>query len=346
MGADYRIRSCPDGLFTDRRRRVRVLDCTIRDGGLCNNWRFDHHLVNMCFQALARAGVDYMEVGYRSTPGCFDTGAVGPWRFCHEAELERVVEPGRIKLSTMVDIGRIAAGDIPPKADTLIDVVRVATYAHQMDEALAIVDHCLQCGYETFLQLMAVSEVAIPDLDTALVRTAGSGVHAVTLVDSFGALYPYHVQYLLRKYLNILGERGIRVGAHFHNNQQQAFANTIAAIDEGVDWVDATIHGIGRGAGNCPLELLLFYLDNPRYDPRPILDLVDEFATLRDDLRWGYHLPYAITGYYNVHPREGIRLMATPDRYKCRAFYESLQGRFAPPDDPAPRRRSRKRADA
>ncbi len=336
MGADYRIRCCPDGLFTDHRRRVKVLDCTIRDGGLCNHWRFDHDLVTMCFRALALAGVDYMEVGYRSAPGCFDADQEGPWRFCEEPELRRVVEPGRIKLSTMVDIGRIGVTDIPPKADTVIDVVRVAAYAHQMDEALAIVEHCLRSGYETFLQIMAVSEVAIPDLDLALERTAGSGVHAVALVDSFGALYPYHVQYLVRKYLNVLGGRGIRVGAHFHNNQQQAFANTIAAIDEGVDWVDATIHGIGRGAGNCPLELLLFYLDNPRYDPRPILDLVDEFATLRDDLRWGYHLPYAITGYCNVHPRDGIRLMSTPDRYKCRAFYESLRGRLAAPGEGTP----------
>ena len=107
----------------------------------------------------------------------------------------------------------------------------------------------------------------------------------VALVDSFGALYPYHVRYLIRKYTNILGE-SIRVGVHFHNNQQQAFANSIAAIDEGVEFVDATIHGMGRGAGNCPLELLLFYLDNPKYDVRPILDLV-RISELKDQLALG-----------------------------------------------------------
>lgn len=339
MGTDYRIRCCPDGLVTDRRRRVKVLDCTIRDGGICNNWVFDHKLVNMCFEALAEARVDYMEVGYRTRPGVFDSAKTGPWRFCEESELEKVVQPGRIKLSTMADIGKVTRGEIPLKRDSVIDVVRVATYIHQMDEALAIVDHCLESGYETFLQLMAVSEVDADALDAALKRVARTGVHAVALVDSYGALYPYHVRYLIRKYTNLLGN-DIRVGAHFHNNQQQAFANTIAAIDEGVDWVDATIHGIGRGAGNCPLELLLFYLDNPKYDARPVLDLVDEFVTLREELRWGYHLPYAITGYYNVHPRSGISLMATDDRYKCRAFYESLAERFAHRDDipPLPRK--------
>jgi 4-hydroxy 2-oxovalerate aldolase len=193
----------------------------------------------------------------------------------------------------------------------------------------------MESGYETFLQVMAISEVETSVLDQVLRRVARSGIPALALVDSYGALYPYHVRFLLRKYQNYLGE-GVRVGAHFHNNQQQAFANTIAAIDEGVDWVDATIHGIGRGAGNCPLELLLFYLDNPRYNVRPVLDLVDEFATLREELRWGYHLPYAITGYYNAHPRSGIALMAREDRYKCRAFYESMIETFASREDLPP----------
>ncbi len=326
MGSDYRINCCPDGLVTDRRRRTKVLDCTIRDGGICNAWQFDHDLVNMVFHALVEANIDYMEVGYRTTPGAFPDA--GPWRFCTEDDLRRVVEPGRIKLTTMVDIGRVTPADIPAKRDTVIDVVRVACYAHQLDEAFRIVDHCVEAGYETFLNLMAVSAVEIEELDQALRRIAHSNAHVLALVDSYGALFPYHVRYMLRKYANYLGE-GKKLAAHFHNNQQQAFANTIAAIDEGADWVDGTIHGIGRGAGNCPLELLLFYLDNPRYNVKPVLDLVDEFATLRESLRWGYHLPYAITGYYNEHPREGIALMSTDDRYKCRAFYEARVGRLA-----------------
>ena len=95
-----------------------------------------------------------------------------------------------------------------------------------------------------------------------------------------------------------------------------------------MDFVDATVHGSARGAGNCPLELLLFYLDNPRYDVKPILELVDEYAGLRDELRFGYHLPYAITGFYNVHPRAGIQRMSRPERYDCRAMYETFSGRF------------------
>ena len=339
MGLDYRVRCCPDGLVTDRRRRIKVLDCTIRDGGISNSWHFEHELVNRVFRALVEANIDIMEVGYRTTAGHekFPRDRVGPWRFCDEEDLVRVVEPGHIPLSAMVDIGRIKLTDIPPKKDTVVDIIRVASYHYQIEEALMFIQHCLENGYTTYYQLMAVSDIEPPKLDYCLRRVARSGVHGMYIVDSYGALYPYHVRYLVQKYKNWLPE-DMMVGVHCHNNQQQAFANTIAAIDAGVDMVDATVHGLGRGAGNCPLELLLFYLDNPNYNASPILDLVDEFASMRDQYRWGYHLPYAITGYYAVHPRDGIALMERPDRYKCRTFYESMMERLAQRDDlPPPR---------
>lgn len=327
MGLDYRVRCCPDGLVTDRRRRIKVLDCTIRDGGICNNWEFSKDWVKRTWTALAASGVDYMEVGYRTSDGQFDPTAVGPWRFCAEDDLRGVVESSPMKVSVMLDAHR-ADVDLIPKADeSLIDVIRIATYAHDMDKALKLLDRALENGHETFINVMAVSTLEPKAVDAFLKQLRGSGVHNVAIVDSFGALFPYHVRYLLHKYQNYLGEE-IKVGVHTHNNQQQAFANSIVAIDEGADFVDATIHGVGRGAGNAPLELLLFYLDNPKYDVRPILDLVDEYATLRDDLRWGYHLPYAITGFFNIHPRTGIERMQRPDRYECRAMYENLSPRL------------------
>ena len=329
MGLDYRVRCAPDGLVTDRRRRIKVLDCTIRDGGICNDWQFGHAHVRKVFEALTASGIDYMEVGYRTKEGVFDATKVGPWRFCKEEDLRQAVAEGPLTLTTMVDVGRVGPEDIPKRSDTLIGGVRIATYAHQMDEALRILDHCLEAGYETFVNVMAVSTLPPDDVDTFLLKLAGSGVHNVAIVDSFGALFPYHVRYLVHKYMNYLGE-DIKVGAHFHNNQQQAFANSITAIDEGVDFVDATIFGMGRGPGNCPLELLLFYLDNPRHDVAPVLDLIEDFAELREELRWGYQLPYAITGYYNLHPRAGIERMGTDARYAVREMYEGFAGRLQP----------------
>ena len=329
MATDYRVSCCPDGLVTDRRRRIKLLDCTIRDGGICNDWQFTHEQVGRVYRALSAASVDYMEIGYWSEEGLYDPTTNGPWRFCREEDLKLAgIVPGAMKLSTMVDCHRIDTKDIPRKADTSIDVVRIATYARHMDKAMRLLEHCLESGYETFINVMAVSALQPEEVDTFLLRLAGSGVQNVALVDSFGAFFPYHVRYLVRKYNNYLGEK-IKVGVHRPNNQPQAFANPIAAIDEGVDFVDATIHGMGRGAGNCPLELLLLYLDNPRYDVRPILDTIEFFSELRQDLRWGYHLPYALTGYYNIHPDTGIQRMSDEEeRHRVREMYETFSHRL------------------
>ena len=323
MGIDYRVRCCPDGLMTDRRRQVKVLDCTIRDGGCCNDWKFDRSLVRDTFQALVAAGIDTMEIGYQTSPGIFSEEDVGPWRFCKEEDLRDVAEDSKMKLSCLLDMGRISKEDLRPAADSLIDVLRIATYGRDVPGAIDICHHAIDLGYEVSCNVMAVSTCTPHEVDVFLEALRQSRVHAVAVVDSFGALYPHHLRYLIRKYKNWL-RPDQKVGVHFHNNQETAFANTIAAIDEGADIVDATILGMGRGAGNCPLELLLMYLDDPQKKVRPVLDLIERYAALRDDLRWGYHPPFAITGWLNTHPRPSIKRMKQSNRYAAMDFYDTL----------------------
>ena len=138
---------------------------------------------------------------------------------------------------------------------------------------------------------------------------------------------PKHIKYLVQKYRDLLGPK-INLGVHCHNNQQQALLNSITAIEEGIDFVDATIHGMGRGAGNCPLELLLLYLDQSKYDVSPILGVVDHFAVLKEELQWGCQLPYAITGHHNLHPRIGIDKMKSKDKYRVRQMHETFSNRL------------------
>ena len=104
----------------------------------------------------------------------------------------------------------------------------------------------------------------------------------------------------------------------------------LAAIDEGADVVDATVYGMGRGAGNVPLELLLMYLDDERHDVRPILGLLDGFQRMKDELKWGYQVPYGITGWLNEHPKTAIARMRA-DTPECLAFYEDLTENLSRP---------------
>ncbi|MDD5634523.1 MAG: nucleoid-structuring protein H-NS, partial [Candidatus Omnitrophica bacterium] len=148
-------------------------------------------------------------------------------------------------------------------------------------------------------------------------------VSAVYIVDSYGSLYSESVHFLVETFKKYLKTK--EVGIHAHNNQQLGFANTIQGIIDGCNYVDGTIYGLGRGAGNCPLELLIGFLKNPKFDIRPILEVITkEFLPLREKMEWGYLIPYAITGMFNAHPRSAIAFRKTDEKDNYRKFYESM----------------------
>jgi 4-hydroxy 2-oxovalerate aldolase len=308
------------------RPQIKVLDCTIRDGGLINQWQFGDDFVKKVFLSLAQAGVDYMEMGYKSSEKYFSRSDNGDWKFCTEDDLKRIIGDidTPMKLSAMADIGRIDDDDIAPKSESVLDMIRVACYAKEVDKAISLAHQCLDKGYETTINLMAVSKVLERDLDEALNDLSKSHVPVVYLVDSFGAMYSEQIHFLAKKYFEALP--GKELGIHTHNNQQLAFANTIEAIIAGINRLDATIYGMGRGAGNCPLELLLSFLKNPKFDIRPIIEVIqDMFIPLKADVEWGYHIPYMVTGILNEHPRSGIKAMAAEKMPNLRQFYEDLR---------------------
>lgn len=307
------------------RPEIKVIDCTVRDGGLMNKWQFSDEFVRHVYNAVAEAGVDYMEIGYLSSSSAFNRDEYGPWRFCFEEDLQRIIGSGekKIKLSAMADIGRIEFEDIPPRSESSLDMIRVACYVHQVDAAIALADHCRNKGYETTINLMAVSTVGPRDLNEALSDLNKSNVPIIYLVDSFGAFYSEDIDTLAKQYIESLP--GKTIGIHCHNNQQLAFANTIAAIINGINYLDATLYGIGRGAGNCPLELLLSFLKNPKFNVRPILECIEQQVfPWAEKIDWGYSVPYMITGVLNQHPRTAIAQMESENKNKVTEFYDSV----------------------
>ncbi len=305
------------------RPEIKVIDCTIRDGGLMNDWKFDKQVVKDTFAGLAKAGVDYVELGYRADKKQYDTKAFGPWRFCDEKDLREVAFESPTKISVMADVGRTDYDSFLPKSDSLISMVRVATYIKDVDKAIHLGQHVKNLGYEVCINIMAVSHALEPDLDEALRQLADTNFECVYVVDSFGYFYSEQVHYLAEKYLNALN--GKQVGIHCHNNQQLAYANTVEAIIKGINYLDASIFGMGRAAGNCPLELLMGFLKNPKFDVRPVLDLIQKhYLELNKELRWGYEIPYAITGILNKHPRAAMAFMKGVHGDTFSEFYDEL----------------------
>ena len=293
------------------RQDIRVVDATIRDGGLCNDFRFDDKFVKDLYEANVKAGVDYMEFGYKASKEIFDEKDFGKWKFCNDADIRKIVGDNKtkLKIAVMADVGRTDfEKDIIPKKDSPIDLIRIATYINTIPAAIEMIEDCAKKGYETTINIMAVSKAKTEDIITALEILGQSPVNAFYIVDSYGALYPEESRKLAELYCSIADKYNKAVGIHAHNNQQLAFANTIEAMTQGASYLDATVDGMGRGAGNCALELLLGFLKNPKYKVTPILKIIEEHThKLKEDgVKWGYDIPYMLTGQFNTHPRPAI----------------------------------------
>ena len=308
------------------REKIKVCDCTIRDGGLINNHDFSDHLVKEVYKAISAAGVDYMEIGYKNSKRLFSEKEFGKWKFCDDDVIKKIIYgvESKTKISVMVDVDRVDIDDVKPCKESPVDMIRVASYVKDIDKAIFLVNHFADKGYETTVNIMAISRALDNELSEALHQLEEeSKAKVVYIVDSFGALYQETTEFLVKKYKSILKTK--EVGIHAHNHQQLAFGNTIEAIIHDANYVDGTIYGIGRAAGNCPLELLIGFLKNPKFDIRPILDVISkEFIPLRNKIEWGYIIPYAITGMFNEHPRSAMALRKTLNKEDYREFYEKL----------------------
>jgi 4-hydroxy 2-oxovalerate aldolase len=310
---------------------LKVLDCTIRDGGLINNHQFSDKLVRAVYETCVAAGIDYMEVGYKASPRQHARGDFGVWKFCDEEVLNRVfsdhdADKSGLKLAIMADAGKCDWREqIVPRHESKLDMIRVAFYAHQVSEAVEMIEHCHELGYETCANLMAISTITDIEIDTVLAEVAKTHAEVMVIVDSFGNLYREQVDRLYAKYSGAMAGTGKEIGMHAHNNLQLAFANTIEAIILGANRVDATMGGLGRGAGNCHMELLLGFLRNPKFKLRPVIALLqDHIEPLKSTVEWGPYVPYNITGQLNLHPRAAIQFRATKEKDDYVKFYDQV----------------------
>ena len=310
------------------RPELKILDCTVRDGGLMNDHLFDDGTVKAIYSACVDAGIDYMEIGYINSRQLFSPTEHGPWKFCREDDIRRIVGENDtpLKLSAMADAEKSDYHeDILPRDQSVLDMIRVAAYIHQIPLALDMIKDAHDKGYETTLNLMAVSTVIERELDEALELLANSEVGTIYIVDSFGAFYSEQIHLLIDKYTSYAKPNGKKVGMHAHNNQQLAFANTIEAIVKGADMLDASMAGLGRGAGNCPMELLVGFLHNPKLRLRPILQCIQQhIEPLRKELMWGFGVPYMLTGLLNQHPRTAMSFNGGADRSDIVKFYDLI----------------------
>ncbi|MBQ0027559.1 MAG: aldolase catalytic domain-containing protein [Lachnospiraceae bacterium] len=293
------------------RESIKVVDATLRDGGLVNDFYFTDEFVKKLYLANIKAGVDYMEFGYKASKELFDVNKFGKWKFCDDEDIRAIVGDNNteLKIAVMADVGRCDyKNDIHNKSESPIDLVRVASYIHTIPQAIDMIEDATNKGYETTVNIMAISQAQENDVKVALDMLGQSPVGCFYIVDSYGSIYPEQMTRICDMYLEAASKYGKKVGIHAHNNQQLAFANTIEAVGCGVDYLDATYSGMGRGAGNCYIESLIGFLHNPKYNIYPVIQFIENYINplKAEGVTWGYDMQYLFTGLLNRHPKSAI----------------------------------------
>ncbi|HBV83612.1 MAG: aldolase catalytic domain-containing protein [Lachnospiraceae bacterium] len=312
----------------DYRSSIKVVDATLRDGGLVNEFYFTDEFVRALYESNVKAGVDYMEMGYKASKEMFDQSKFGKWKFCNDDDIRAIVGDNdtNLKIAVMADVGRCDyKKDILSRSESPIDLIRVATYLNTIPAAANMIEDAKKKGYEVTCNIMAISNGQESDLRVALDILGQTSADVLYIVDSFGSLYPEQIARITDTYMEFAAKYGKQLGIHAHNNQQLAFANTIEAVGDGVDWLDATYAGMGRGAGNCAMELLLGLLRNPKYNNFYVIQFIEKYMNkLKEDgVVWGFDLQYMMTGLLNQHPRAAIQF--TKDKRKDYAeFYKEV----------------------
>lgn len=282
----------------------KILDCTLRDGGYYTNWDFDINNVDLYITAFNYLPVEYLEIGYRSNPM---KGYFGEYFFLPEYVLKRIREQSNKKLAVILnekDIRATNAASLLSPCKPYLDMVRIAVAPDNFERALKLGEAVKKLGFEVSFNVMYMTEWEnIPGL-MSLIPNVDGLVDYLYMVDSFGGVFPEDV----KKSMDLIRSKtDVKIGFHGHNNLEMALSNTLTAIENGVDIVDATITGMGRGAGNLKMELLLTVLNSQGkvdFEYNWLSKVTDVFSELQKQYQWGTNLPYMVSGANSIPQKQ------------------------------------------
>tara|TARA_Y100001933_G_C19012327_1_gene569496 strand:- start:4825 stop:6600 length:1776 start_codon:yes stop_codon:yes gene_type:complete len=316
---------------------VKLVDCTIRDGGYLNNWKFNLTQVRECYRAVSNAGYDYFEIGFRANPTYIKNK--GRWCYSSESDIQKVVDfhPTGCKIAVMAKLGTFQLSDFGKKQNSLIDMVRVllARTTHtstgmisrynesDVKEARAVCDKLTELGYEVCMNLGCGDLIDKEEVAIICKHFHDSNISAMYLADTYGGFNSkstasqLHMFYReLRKYNSYLN-----FGFHGHANNEDSFQKTDMAIYHGCTFIDSCIGGMGRGAGNLKSEL--FLLEMIKLNKRklneifPLIRYYDKYIMSKSEYRLNLHRPtyhpyYAISGVIGLHPNYILEILENP----------------------------------
>lgn len=304
---------------------MKILDCTLRDGGYYTDWDFGDKTVEAYIDGMNKLPIDYLEIGYRNNPSKEYLGKFG---YTPVSVLKKIREICTKKLDVMLN----EKSTMPEDAIRLLtpvvglaDMVRIAIDPKNFDRALVLAKTVKSMGFEVGFNTMYMSKWKEYDGFLDRLNLLDGVADLFCMVDSFGGVTPNDVREITRI---VKQHTNCPIGFHGHNNLQLGLINTLTAIDEGVEFVDATILGMGRGAGNLNMELLLTYLakDNFKVDFNVLSDVIMTFQPLFEKYRWGTNLPYMLSGA-NSLPQKDVMDWVTNRTYSFNSIVRALDNK-------------------
>ncbi len=304
---------------------IQLLDCTFRDGGYYTDWDFNEVTVHTYLDGMNKLSIDYIELGYRNNP---EKEYLGKFGYCPVYLLKQIRELSHKKLAVMLNEKSTKVEDLKNLTEPIkgyVDMIRIAVDPRNLLRAITLAKAIKAQGFEVGFNIMYMSKWDQYEGFYDNLSGLNGIVDIMNMVDSFGGVMPNDVETIVKKLRKILT---CKIGFHGHNNLELALINTLTAIDCGVDSVDATILGMGRGAGNLNTELLLTYLNHKglEVDFNALSDVITAFQPLYEQYRWGTQLPYMISGA-NSLPQKEVMALVTNRVYSFDSIVRGLQNR-------------------
>lgn len=305
--------------------RMTVLDCTLRDGGYYTNWDFSTRVVNEYIDAMNKLPIDYLELGYRNNPSKEYLGKMG---YCPVSVLKEIRKNAKKKLAVMLNEKSTKPADLDNLIKPImgmVDMIRIAIDPKNFDRAVVLAKAVKGYGFEVGFNVMYMSTWLSNKEFLDKLSQINGVAELFCMVDSFGGIIPKEVKEIIGIVRNKIT---VPVGFHGHDNLQLGLINTLTAIECGVDFVDATILGMGRGAGNLKMELLLTCLNKNGLDVdfNVLGDVITTFTPLYEKYHWGTQLPYMISGANSI-PQKEVMELVTNRVYSFDSIVRGLQNR-------------------
>ena len=289
-------------------KHIDLLDCTLRDGGYVNDWNFGHHVITGAYRRLENAGVDYIEVGFLDSRREFDINrSIVPDTDCFNTLFAGIKKGNSIPVA-MIDYGTCPIENIGNADSTFIDGIRVIFKKERIKEALPFCKQIKEKGYKLFIQAISITAYSDKEMLEYIEQINEIKPFAFSIVDTYGLLNKKRLTDYFTLIDNNLSPE-IKIGYHGHNNFQLAFSNTMSFLSTNTKRsliADATVYGMGKSAGNCPIELLALHLNSQyekKYDISQILEILDtDLLAVYEKNYWGYKYNFYISAMQNCHP--------------------------------------------